>query len=114
MRYGGSARVVVEDSDAMLVIRVRDRGAGVPESELERIFEPFHRLDGSRNRDTGGTGLGLAIARDIARLHGGDLTLRNVPDGGLEATVSLPRGNLTLPRDPRGEVIHYASISSVR
>ena len=89
--YGGGAWIVVEDSDAMLVIRVQDRGRGVPEAELERIVEPFYRVESSRNRGTGGTGLGLAIARDIARLHGGDLTLRNLPEGGLEATLSLPR-----------------------
>jgi signal transduction histidine kinase len=89
--YGGGARMVVEDSDAMLVIRVQDRGRGVPEAELERIVEPFYRVESSRNRGTGGTGLGLAIARDIARLHGGELTLRNLPGGGLEAALSLPR-----------------------
>lgn len=83
--------MVVEDSDAMLVIRVQDRGPGVPEAELERIVEPFYRVESSRNRGTGGTGLGLAIARDIARLHGGELTLRNLPEGGLEATLSLSR-----------------------
>jgi signal transduction histidine kinase len=91
LRYAGQARMVVEDSDAALIIRVQDRGPGIPDADLERVFEPFYRIEGSRNRDTGGTGLGLPIARDIARLHGGDLTLRNLPDGGLEATVTLPR-----------------------
>jgi signal transduction histidine kinase len=75
-----------------LTIRIRDRGPGIPGPELERVFEPFHRLDGSRSRDTGGTGLGLSIARQIARLHGGTLTLRNLDGGGLEAILSLPRG----------------------
>jgi len=55
------------------------------------VFEPFHRLEGSRNRGTGGTGLGLTIARNIARAHGGELVLRNVPTGGLEAVLTLPR-----------------------
>ena len=74
-----------------MIIRVRDDGPGIPEIELERVFEPFYRLEGSRNRETGGTGLGLGIARDIAMAHGGDVSLRNHPDGGLEATVRLSR-----------------------
>lgn len=90
VNFGGRAMILVED-DAELVIRVRDAGPGIPEAELERVFEPFHRLESSRNRDSGGTGLGLTIARDIAQAHGGTLTLRNLPQGGLEATLILPR-----------------------
>jgi signal transduction histidine kinase len=63
----------------------------MPAEELERVFEPFYRVEGSRSRETGGTGLGLAIARQIARAHGGDVTLANRSTGGLEATVALPR-----------------------
>jgi signal transduction histidine kinase len=81
----------VEDSAAALQISVRDEGPGIPESELERVFEPFQRLEASRSRDTGGTGLGLSIARNVARAHGGNLVLRNVPGGGLEAVLTLPR-----------------------
>jgi signal transduction histidine kinase len=55
------------------------------------VFEPFYRLESSRNRDSGGTGLGLSIARDIAQAHGGTLALQNLPGAGLEATLSLPR-----------------------
>jgi len=91
VRYGKSATIRVEDAPAALKISVRDEGPGIPESELERVFEPFHRLEASRSRDTGGTGLGLGIARNIARAHGGDLVLRNVPPGGLEAVLTLPR-----------------------
>ncbi|HXV12105.1 MAG TPA: ATP-binding protein [Burkholderiales bacterium] len=91
LRYGKSAKVVVTDSPTLLEIRVRDEGPGIPESELERVFEPFHRLEGSRSRDTGGTGLGLGIARNIARAHGGDIVLHNVASGGLEAALTLPR-----------------------
>jgi signal transduction histidine kinase len=89
--YGGRATVTVEDSVSTLTIRVRDEGPGIPEEELEKVFEPFYRLEGSRSRATGGTGLGLAIARNIARGHGGDIALRNLPEGGLEAVLSLPR-----------------------
>ena len=55
------------------------------------MFEPFYRLESSRNRDSGGTGLGLSIARDIAQAHGGSLLLSNLPAGGLEAVLRLPR-----------------------
>ena len=66
-------------------------GPGIPPQELERVFEPFYRVESSRNRDSGGTGLGLTIARDIAQAHGGSLTLQNLPGGGLEALLMLPR-----------------------
>jgi len=55
------------------------------------VFEPFYRVESSRNRDTGGTGLGLSIARDVAQAHGGSLVARNLPGGGLEALLVLPR-----------------------
>jgi signal transduction histidine kinase len=90
IKFGGRADVSVSDG-AQLVIAVRDRGPGIPHSELERVFEPFYRLESSRNRDSGGTGLGLSIARDVAQAHGGTLTLHNVPAGGLEARLTLPR-----------------------
>jgi signal transduction histidine kinase len=90
VNFGTCARILVEDG-AALTIRVQDAGPGIPAQELERVFEPFYRLESSRNRDSGGTGLGLSIARDIAEAHGGTLTLANLPQGGLEATLSLPR-----------------------
>jgi len=62
----------------------------VPEGEVERAFEPFHRLENSRSRETGGAGLGLAVVRAIARGHGGEVTLQNRPEGGLRAKVTLP------------------------
>jgi len=89
--YGGRARVQVEDGAAELIIRISDDGPGLAEAELERVFEPFYRSEGSRNRETGGTGLGLSIARNIALAHGGDIRLINIPQGGLEARLSLPR-----------------------
>lgn len=92
VKYGIRARLVIDDGAQRLVIRVQDDGPGIPESELERVFEPFHRLEASRNRETGGTGLGLSIARSIAQIHGGTVQLANRPAGGLEATLTLPRG----------------------
>ena len=91
VQYGKSASIRVDDSSAVLRISVRDEGPGIPQGELDRIFEPFYRLEGSRSRDTGGTGLGLGIARNIARAHGGDIVLHNMPGGGLEAILTLPR-----------------------
>jgi len=90
IKYGGDAVVQVSDG-AELVIRIRDNGPGIPEAELERVFEPFYRVEASRNRDTGGTGLGLSIARDIAQSLGGSIALHNRAEGGLEAVVTLPR-----------------------
>jgi signal transduction histidine kinase len=90
LKYAGQARIVMERSgDDIVTIRVLDRGAGIPEASLEAVFEPFYRLESSRNRDTGGTGLGLAIARQLALTLGGTLTLHNRPDGGLEARLVL-------------------------
>lgn len=88
--YGQRAEIRVDDGPDQLTIRVRDHGPGIPDGEIDKVFEPFHRLEGSRSRETGGTGLGLSIARSIARAHGGDIRLRNRDDGGLEAILSLP------------------------
>ncbi|MGH8637135.1 MAG: ATP-binding protein [Burkholderiales bacterium] len=90
-KYGGKAQILVQDDEQKMVIKVRDFGHGVPESELEKVFEPFYRLESSRSRDTGGTGLGLAIARNVAQLHRGQVSIRNHPEGGLEAILALPR-----------------------
>ena len=91
LKYGQSAEIGITDTPTRLTLSVRDRGPGIPAAELERVFEPFYRLESSRSRDTGGTGLGLSIARNIARAHGGELSLRNHPQGGLEAVLELPR-----------------------
>ncbi|HEY6642507.1 sensor histidine kinase [Povalibacter sp.] len=90
VKYGSNVVVHVADGDD-LVIAIRDDGPGIPADELERVFEPFYRVEASRNRDTGGTGLGLSIARDIVQAHGGSIQLHNRPDGGLEAIMTLPR-----------------------
>ena len=88
--YGGRAAARSERDDAEIRVVVEDEGPGIPEDELERVFEPFVRLEASRSRDTGGSGLGLAIARGIVRGHGGDIRLENRAEGGLRATVALP------------------------
>jgi signal transduction histidine kinase len=90
LKYGGRAELAAQRSEQHVQISVRDAGPGIPESELEKVFDPFYRLEESRSRDTGGTGLGLTIARNIATRLGGTLSLRNHPQGGLEALLSLP------------------------
>lgn len=91
VNYGGSARVrLISTGDRMVVVEIEDHGPGIPPSELDRVFEPFHRGEPSRNRETGGVGLGLPIARNIMRAHGGDVTIANRPSGGVKATVTLP------------------------
>jgi len=93
IKYGIQADIAVTDSAKCLEIHIRDHGPGIPEAQLERVFEPFFRLEESRSRDTGGTGLGLSIARNIAQAHGGELVLRNIADGGLVALLVLPRAH---------------------
>jgi signal transduction histidine kinase len=91
LKYAGEARLVVADTPDRLEIIVRDAGPGIPDDQLEQVFEPFYRVEDSRSRETGGSGLGLSIARSVVRAHGGDLVLVNRPGGGLDAIVRLPR-----------------------
>ena len=100
LKFGTRARGRVFSESGMAIIEVDDDGPGVPESEIERVFEPFHRLEQSRSRETGGVGLGLAVVRAVARGHGGDVTLQNRPDGGLRARVSLPLALKATSRKP--------------
>lgn len=90
LRHAQAVTVRATSEDGRAVVRVRDRGAGIPPDQLDRVFDPFFRLDGSRSRRTGGAGLGLSIARHAVRANGGDLVLSNAATGGLVATLSLP------------------------
>lgn len=89
--YGKRARLSLLEEEGNVVIRVDDDGPGVPEEQLGRIFEPFVRLEDSRNRQTGGTGLGLCIVQSVAEAHGGKVRLSNRPEGGMRAELVLPR-----------------------
>lgn len=90
VRYGGSATLGWISAEGEIEISVIDRGPGIPTAELERVFDPFFRLEESRSLETGGHGLGLSIARSILRAQGGEISLANHPDGGLIATIRLP------------------------
>lgn len=91
VRYGGTAQVRLEEDGEGVRVTVLDRGPGIPQEELTKVLQPFYRVEASRNRNSGGVGLGLATASDIARQHGGSVTLRNRPGGGLQAELLLPR-----------------------
>lgn len=99
VRYAGGARVGAAVEGDRLILSIEDDGPGVPEAQLENVLRPFARLDRSRNRRTGGAGLGLAIAVSVARLHGGGLDLRNRPEGGLSAALSLGAADVSGDRD---------------
>jgi len=90
-RYGGGWMVIsAQMTDAAIQIEIHDNGPGIPEDQLERVFEPFVRLDTARSTETGGVGLGLAIARSCICGHGGELRLKNRDEGGLAAVIVLP------------------------
>src|SRR5438046_4567329 len=89
-RYAPSISITGHRDHRWLTVSVDDDGPGIAPHLREEVFKPFLRLDDARNQDEGGTGLGLAIARDIARSHGGDITLSDSPLGGLRATVRVP------------------------
>lgn len=91
LKYTGEAEVMVRDAADGVEIHVIDRGPGIAAGELERVLQPFYRIEQSRSRDTGGAGLGLAIARSIAEGHGGTLRLEPTQPHGLTAIIALPK-----------------------
>ena len=95
VKFGETVEIDISDTPEACRIVIRDHGPGLPAEERERVFEPFYRTEASRNRETGGTGLGLAITRNLLHVQRGSVTLDNHPEGGLAATVILPRK----PRD---------------
>ena len=97
VRYGSGLPVTihVESHPDAVTVTVADRGPGIPDAQLDAVFRPFHRVDGSRSRSTGGTGLGLAIVRQMATTNGYSVHLENRPDGGLLAVIRLPNRSHT-------------------
>ena len=93
--YGHRAEVQIQETQEAYEILVEDEGPGIPDAEQGRVFEPFVRLETSRNSETGGTGLGLTLVKAIAQGHGGGVALENREEGGLRARLTLPRENVT-------------------
>ena len=89
-RFGQAVRVTAEANERNITVSVEDDGPGVPRELRDDVFRPFFRIDDARNQDEGGTGLGLAIALDVARSHGGDITLEDSDLGGLKAVLKIP------------------------
>lgn len=90
VKYGERARISLAVEGKYAVIGVEDDGPGIPADHMARVFDPFYRVEGSRNRETGGTGLGLSVVRSVVTAHGGEIELKNRPEGGLTAAVRLP------------------------
>jgi signal transduction histidine kinase len=90
VKYGKSASVVIQTTPKAIEILIDDEGPGIPREELSRVFDPFYRLEDSRNPETGGVGLGLAIAQSIVQAHRGELVLSNRATTGLRARIILP------------------------
>jgi signal transduction histidine kinase len=88
--YGSKAEVRLSDQPAGYEIVVEDEGPGIPEADRSRVFEPFVRLEASRNSETGGSGLGLTLVKAIAEGHGGNVELENLPEKGLRVKLRLP------------------------
>ncbi|MDR0701567.1 MAG: HAMP domain-containing protein [Azoarcus sp.] len=91
VKFGETVEIDITETLEAHRILIRDHGPGLPAEERERVFEPFYRTETSRNRETGGTGLGLAITRNLLHVQHGNVSLDNHPEGGLVATVILPR-----------------------
>jgi signal transduction histidine kinase len=90
VKYGGNARISVTKDGNNVMIDIDDDGPGIPEDMLEKVFEPYYRLEYSRNRDSGGTGLGLPIARNMVLLNNGSIVLSNRAEGGFRARITIP------------------------
>lgn len=90
IKYGERAFVTLRRSDEGIEIAIADDGPGVPEEQLDQVFQPFYRMESSRNRETGGVGLGLSVVRTIINSHGGDVLLANREAGGLNVRIVLP------------------------
>jgi signal transduction histidine kinase/two-component SAPR family response regulator len=99
----GSIRIALAAAEGAAVLTVQDTGVGISEAELPRVFERFHRIEGSRARTHEGTGIGLALVHDLVRLHGGHIAVSSQPDRGTTFTVTVPLGRAHLPAQPGGQ-----------
>jgi PAS domain S-box-containing protein len=107
--FEGSVRIALRQRDHAVELTVQDTGVGIPEAELPRVFERFHRVEGTRSRTHEGSGIGLALTYELVRLHGGTITATSRVDGGSVFTVSMPTGREHLPEDRIDAVRSLAS-----
>jgi len=87
--------VTLKEDKGLIEVSVSDQGIGIPDKDLERIFERFYRVDAARSRETGGTGLGLSIVKHVATNHGGDVSVWSVEGAGSTFTIRFPQANTT-------------------
>lgn len=89
--YGGAAAISLKQTPQIIEISISDKGPGLPENEISKVFSPFYRGEKSRSRSTGGTGLGLTIAKEIIEMHNGFITINNLQEDGLKVIIQLPQ-----------------------
>ena len=90
VKYGVMAKLELNKTPSGVEILITDQGPGIPDTELDKVFSPFYRVEKSRNPETGGVGLGLSVARSVIDKHGGVIELKNLPEGGLQVRIFLP------------------------
>ena len=101
--FAGEIRVTLREANGAISLSVADSGIGIAPEELPRLFERFHRVEGARGRSFEGSGIGLALVQELARGHGGDVTVASTPGAGSTFTVTIPAGRAHLPADRVGD-----------
>jgi len=112
--FTGTIRVCLRQEGDRVELSVEDTGCGMPEHELPRVFERFHRIEGTRSRTHEGSGIGLALVHDLVKLHGGGIRVTSEVDRGTTFTVFIPIGSSHLPGDNLGRARELASTAAAR
>ena len=107
--FDGSVRIGLRETADGIELEVRDTGLGIPEQELPRLFERFHRVEGARGRTHEGSGIGLALVRDLVKLHGGEISVESRVNVGTTVRLWIPRGSAHLPQDRVGTEREHGS-----
>lgn len=109
--FEGEITVSLRDGEDRMKFSVSDTGVGIPEAELPRIFQRFHRVRGTRSRSFEGTGIGLALVQELVLLHGGEISVRSVENKGTTFIIALPKGKAHLPAERLSAKSHQLSTS---
>ena len=110
--FDGSIRIAVRAEGGQAVVTVADTGIGVPEQEMPRLFERFHRIENARSRSNEGSGIGLALVQELVQLHGGTITASSIEGAGTTFTIRLPFGHAHLPAGALVPAGHAATVSA--